>query len=121
MLITFLKRHQLIATLRDRPALAVAELGVWRGEFSTFCLETLNPRSLTLIDAWSEESYSSPVDGGPQMEGFGERIRTYFSGDAAAAALVAAVLASDGPQASREAGGFATELATSPSDSPSHD
>lgn len=61
-----------------------------------------------LIDAWSEESYSSPVDGGPQMEGFRERIRTYFSGDAAAAALVAAVLASDVP-------------ATSPSDSPSHD
>lgn len=85
MLITFLNRQQFIAALRGSPALAVAELGVWRGEFSRFCLETLEPRSLTLVDAWSEASYSPAADGAPQMQGFRERIRTYFGGDPAAA------------------------------------
>lgn len=85
MLITFLNRQQLIAALGDVPALAMAELGVWRGEFSTFCLETLAPRSLTLVDAWSEACYSPAADRAPQMQGFGERIRAYFGGEPAAA------------------------------------
>ena len=85
MLITFLNRQQLIAALGNIPAPAVAELGVWRGEFSRCLLETLAPRSLTLVDAWSEASYTPAADGGPQMQGFGERIRTYFGGEPAAA------------------------------------
>lgn len=66
MLITFLDRRQLMAKLGDCPALALAELGVWRGEFSRFCMETLCLRSLTLVDAWSEGSYSPAGGNAPQ-------------------------------------------------------
>ena len=52
-------RFTLLKALPKRSA--GAEIGVWKGSFSRLLIETLNPRTLYLIDPWRLSSQDRPV------------------------------------------------------------
>lgn len=81
MLLTFMNRHQIIAALGPQSEVVMAELGVWQGDFSEHCLNSLTPRTMLLVDAWSAAEYRPSPAGAPQFLQLEQRLKRYFGDD----------------------------------------
>jgi hypothetical protein len=89
MLVTFADRLEMIATLGKGGVGAIAELGVYKGEFAEFCSRTLAPTKHVLVDLWDYDRYDFVLENAPQYAGCRKVFENYFEGDPARAIAAA--------------------------------
>jgi Methyltransferase domain len=81
MLLVFASRDQLIELAASHPINHMVELGVYEGEFSEHCYNSLDLKRYTLVDFWDYDEYSFVLEDSPQMLGLREVYSQYFRND----------------------------------------
>ena len=81
MLITFADRLQIIDLIGPGKVALLAELGVYKGDFSEHCNNRLQPERHVLIDLWDYAAYQLRSEMFPQMSGTEGVFESYFGGD----------------------------------------
>jgi hypothetical protein len=81
MLLVFANRHELVKLLASHPINHMVELGVYEGEFSEHCYNSLDLKRYTLVDFWEYDDYSFILEDSPQMRGLRAVYNQYFHND----------------------------------------
>src|SRR5437667_6303516 len=89
MLVTFADRLEMIATLGNGAIGAIAELGVYKGEFAEFCSRTLTPTKHISVDLQDYDRYDFVLENAPQYAGCKKIFESYFEGNPAEAIAAA--------------------------------